>query len=321
MDEIRDHWDSLAKKHGLDLKSTTKTPTIKRLEISALARAISKTKDALQTRNILEVGCGNGHNIFALSQLFPGYSFHGLDYSEEMIKLANRIKVESPSRNVKFDVADVLELANNNAVENEYNLVFTDRLLINLNSWKIQQQGLRQLLSRVKKKGYLLIIENFMDAYGNQNYLRDLVGLQARTPDPYNKFIDEFTKIISNHFICENTIFNINTGNEIFFNIDDIVNENQDIDIEEIKRYIYSIEKNMIDSVLDKIFLHYFEIPKDYIFPIEPDIDKHFLNLKKDITDVKLRAILTYSCIGTVVITLFIFLKDIMLAISNNEKQ
>ena len=32
MDEIRDHWDSLAKKHGLDLKSTTKTPTIKRLE-------------------------------------------------------------------------------------------------------------------------------------------------------------------------------------------------------------------------------------------------------------------------------------------------
>ena len=90
-----------------------------------------------------------------------------------MIKLANRIKVESPSRNVKFDVADVLELANNNAVENEYNLVFTDRLLINLNSWKIQQQGLRQLLSRVKKKGYLLIIENFMDAYGNQNYLRE----------------------------------------------------------------------------------------------------------------------------------------------------
>jgi len=191
MDEIRDHWDSLAKKHGLDLKSTTKTPTIKRLEISALARAISKTKDALQTRNILEVGCGNGHNIFALSQLFPDCSFHGLDYSEEMIKLANRIKVESPSRNVKFDVANVLELANNNAVENEYNLVFTDRLLINLNSWKIQQQGLRQLLSRVKEKGYLLIIENFMTAYGNQNYLRDLIGLQARTPDPYNKFINE----------------------------------------------------------------------------------------------------------------------------------
>ena len=191
MNEIRDHWDSLAKKHGLDLKSTTKTPTIKQLEISALARAISKTKDAAKTRNILEVGCGNGHNIFALSRLFPDYSFHGLDYSEEMIKLANRIKVESPSRNVKFDVADVLELANNNAVENEYNLVFTDRLLINLNSWKIQRQGLMQLLSRVKKGGYLLIIENFIHAHGNQNYLRELIVLKARTPDPYNKFIDE----------------------------------------------------------------------------------------------------------------------------------
>jgi SAM-dependent methyltransferase len=191
MNEIRDHWDSLAKKHGSDLKSTTKTPTIKQLEISALARAISKTKDAAHTRNILEVGCGNGHNIFALSLLFPDYSFHGLDYSEEMIKLANKIRIESPSRNVKFDVANVLELANNNALEKEYNLVFTDRLLINLNSWKTQQQGLLQLLSRVKKGGYLLIIENFIDAYGNQNYLRELLGLQARTPDPYNKFIDE----------------------------------------------------------------------------------------------------------------------------------
>lgn len=157
-----------------------------------------------------------------------------------------------------------------------------------------------------------------MYKYTVTNYSKQKSQIPSINSD---KFIDEFTKIISNHFICENTIFNINTGNEIFFNIDDIVNENQDIDIEEIKRYIYSIEKNMIDSVLDKIFLHYFEIPKDYIFPIEPDIDKHFLNLKKDITDVKLRAILTYSCIGTVVITLFIFLKDIMLAISNNEKQ
>jgi hypothetical protein len=129
--------------------------------------------------------------FFALSLLFPDYSFHGLDYSEEMIKLANKIRIESPSRNVKFDVANVLELANNNALEKEYNLVFTDRLLINLNSWKTQQQGLLQLLSRVKKGGYLLIIENFIDAYGNQNYLRELLGLQARTPDPYNKFIDE----------------------------------------------------------------------------------------------------------------------------------
>ena len=191
MNAIREHWDSLAKKHGLDLKSTTKTPTIKQLEIRALARAISKTKAATQTRKILEVGCGNGHNLFALSGLFPGCSFHGLDYSDEMIKLANRIKTESPSRNIKFDVADVLELTDNNALENEYDFVFTDRLLINLNSWKIQQQGIVQLLSRVRKGGHLLVIENFLDSYQNQNYLRELIGLRARTPDPYNKFIDE----------------------------------------------------------------------------------------------------------------------------------
>lgn len=191
MNEIRDHWDSLAKKHGLDLKSTTKTPTIKQLEISALARAIRKTIAAEQTRRILEVGCGNGHNIFALSRIFPSCYFQGLDYSEEMIKMANIIKNDSLSKNVDFNIADVLELSKSSQIENHYDLVFTDRLLINLNSWQIQQKGLIQLLSRVKNGGYLLIIENFTEAYGNQNYLRRLIGLQSRIPDSYNKFIDE----------------------------------------------------------------------------------------------------------------------------------
>jgi len=191
MNEIRDHWDSLAKKHGLDLKSTTKTPTIKQLEISALARAISKTIAVAQTRRILEVGCGNGHNIFALSRIFPNCYFQGLDYSEEMIKMANTIKNDSRCKNVEFNIADVLALSKSSQIENHYDLVFTDRLLINLNSWQIQQKGLIQLLSRVKNGGYLLIIENFTEAYGNQNYLRKLIGLQSRIPDSYNNFIDE----------------------------------------------------------------------------------------------------------------------------------
>lgn len=191
MNEIRNHWDSLAKKHGLNLKSTTKTPTIKQLEISALARAISKTIDVVQTKKILEVGCGNGHNIFALSRIFPNCSFQGLDYSEEMIKMAIKIKTDSLSKNIEFNIADVLALTNCTEIENQYDLVFTDRLLINLNSWQIQQQGVIQLLSRVKIGGYLLIIENFTEAYGNQNYLRNLIGLQSRIPDSYNKFIDE----------------------------------------------------------------------------------------------------------------------------------
>jgi len=86
--EIRTHRDALAKKQGLDLKSATKTPTVKQLEINALARVISKFASASKTNSVLEIGYGNGHIIFGLARLFPNFKFHGIDYSDDMIAAA-----------------------------------------------------------------------------------------------------------------------------------------------------------------------------------------------------------------------------------------
>ncbi len=191
LNEIRTHWDSLAKKHGLDLKSTTKTPTIKQLEINAIARVISKFLSTAQAKSILEVGCGNGHNIFGLIRLFPSFKFLGLDYSDEMIAAAGKLKEELPNCDLQFDVGDVLHLSDVDEYKNKFDVVFTDRLLINLNTWDLQRLGLTQLASCVKEGGFLVLIENFTQSYANQNLMRQLINLPPRTPDPYNKFIDE----------------------------------------------------------------------------------------------------------------------------------
>jgi ubiquinone/menaquinone biosynthesis C-methylase UbiE len=190
--QIREHWDLLAKMYGIGVMSTTKTPTIKALEIDAIARSLSLISTSMSDlKEVLEVGCGNGHNIYGLAQLFPKLKFVGLDYSNKMISAAQKIGLQSALPNVNFAVADVLNLAKHQDLEEKFDVVFTDRLLINLNTWDLQKKGLSELNKCVKHNGFLLLIENFTTSYLNQNQLRNALNLDNRTPDPYNLFLNE----------------------------------------------------------------------------------------------------------------------------------
>lgn len=191
LEDIKSHWNALAREHGFDLKSTTKTETIKRLEVNAFVRAINKFFNASGENLVLEVGCGNGRNVFELANYFPLDKFVGVDYSEDMIVAANQFLEVLPKQNVRFEVGDVLSLHNKPRYKTRFNLVFTDRLLINLNTWELQMSALRQLKDCLKDRGILMILENFTQSYANQNKLRSAIGLPERTPDPYNRFINE----------------------------------------------------------------------------------------------------------------------------------
>jgi trans-aconitate methyltransferase len=115
--------------------STTKTPTIKALEIDAIARSLRLISTSMSDlKVVLEVGCGNGHNVYGLAQLFPKLKFVGLDYSNEMISAAQKIESQSALPNVDFAVADVLNLAEHKNLREKFDVVFTNRLLINLNT-------------------------------------------------------------------------------------------------------------------------------------------------------------------------------------------
>jgi SAM-dependent methyltransferase len=191
MGDIKRHWDTLAKKHGLDLKSTTKTQTIKRLEINAISRVIDKYIKHAPGKALLEVGCGNGHNLFGLAKLFPRFNFVGLDYSSDMIASAKILINELPNTNLRFEEGDVLSLSERSDLTEKFDLVLTDRLIINLPNWELQKQSLHQLRSCIRKGGFLIVVENFQNSYANQNKMRQLIGLPPRVPDKYNKFIAE----------------------------------------------------------------------------------------------------------------------------------
>ena len=68
------HWNDWAEQYGSQLRATTKTNSIKRIEIFEISKAISKILDLSNKEeedlSILEVGCGNGYNSIAVKEMF-----------------------------------------------------------------------------------------------------------------------------------------------------------------------------------------------------------------------------------------------------------
>jgi SAM-dependent methyltransferase len=188
LDNIKRHWIEWAKA-GVDLRATTKTPTIKCLEVAALARAIRRGAMDNRQRSVLEVGCGNGQNCVALAGEFAAFEFVGFDYVDAMVQsarlLAERNGVADRTR---FVVGDMLDFSRCDLADS-YDIVFTDRAIINLNTEERQLQTIGALAARVASGGLLLLLENFVETYNRQNDCRELLGLPRRTPAEFNRFL------------------------------------------------------------------------------------------------------------------------------------
>jgi ubiquinone/menaquinone biosynthesis C-methylase UbiE len=192
-EEIKGHWTNWATTHGEHLTATTKTPTIKALEIDVFARTISRLVDTTEARfRALEVGCGNGANCMALAQIFPNALIDGVDYVAEMVESAKTASAKwQCGDNLRFFTGNVLDLSATADLHEVYDIVLTDRCLINLNTLDLQKEALISIAKRIKSGGHLTMIENSIQTYNEQNKCRELLGLKPRTPAPYNLFFDE----------------------------------------------------------------------------------------------------------------------------------
>jgi ubiquinone/menaquinone biosynthesis C-methylase UbiE len=190
--EIKAHWRSWAVTYGTTLRATTKASTSKALEIDGLARRFRSLLGSSPSGTVLEVGCGNGFNCLELAAIFPRLKFDGVDYVEEMIEAANKSRRESRHADrVRFVVGNALRLASHNGLASSYDIVFTDRCLINLPTPQLQKDAITALATKVRPDGHLVMIENSQVTYETQNRYRELLGLPSRTPAGFNVFIDE----------------------------------------------------------------------------------------------------------------------------------
>ena len=184
-EDVRRHWERWAKEFGTELRATTKTPTIKMLEIFALTQHIPAGSQ------VLDVGCGNGYNACAFLKSVADVSVIGVDYSPEMIANARKKAQLYGSRRagtrVEFLVADALALPFGPV----FDVATTDRCLINLTNIELQKRAIDSIAKTLKPGGLFLMLENSQQTHARQNDAREAVGLPRRVPADFNLFLDE----------------------------------------------------------------------------------------------------------------------------------
>jgi len=95
---------------------------------------------------------------------------------EDFVAIAQKRNVP----NVSFAVGDATQLAFDDA---SFPLVFTERCLINLDSWEKQQKALNEIRRVLTPGGIYVMIEAFTDGLAHLNEARDALGL-APIPQP-----------------------------------------------------------------------------------------------------------------------------------------
>ncbi|MBI21954.1 MAG: hypothetical protein CL780_06885 [Chloroflexi bacterium] len=149
------------------------------LEVNSLITQISKSDI------VLDAGCGSGFSSRQISRICS--EIVGIDFAKELIKKANSL--DKPS-NVDFQFGDITNLK---FVDNNFDKVITQRVLINLVNEENQLIAVEEIHRVLKEKGLFLMLETNSQAIQNLNDARANFNLDPIIPPWHNKVIDEST--------------------------------------------------------------------------------------------------------------------------------
>jgi ubiquinone/menaquinone biosynthesis C-methylase UbiE len=178
-----DFWNSRAQ-YGE--QAGTNDLILKRIEMQII---LQYTRDG---QSILDVGCGNGITAFTLLDAL-NVEVTGIDYASKMIEDANERLKRRPTEDqavASFAVGDVKDLSRVEAIKNrKFDLIITERVLINLSSWQEQCDAMRGIMGLLKPDGVYLMIENIDEGLQSINRLRSAIGLSAIEKPWHNRYL------------------------------------------------------------------------------------------------------------------------------------
>jgi ubiquinone/menaquinone biosynthesis C-methylase UbiE len=134
---------------------------------------------------ILDAGCGEGEGTIAFSRI-PEVFVHATDFSDTRIRMA-RQRLER-CKNVILKKVDFLKKY---SLDNDYDIVISQRFLINLPSWNLQKKVLSDLMTMLKIGGKLVVLEGCKQGVDSLNEFREVWGLNPIPVKWHNLFLDD----------------------------------------------------------------------------------------------------------------------------------
>lgn len=176
-DIVLEHWNQRA---TLAERAGSNDLVAKELEIRAISSHI---------RNgmvVAEFGCGNGTTALELLRKHD-IELYCFDFSPAMIESARVLAEEAGFGNrIHFEVVDV---RNEPKVEKKFDVIYSERMIINLPDWESQARAIRYLISHLNVGGRYLMCENSKNGLDHLNKLRVSAGLDEILPPWHNVYL------------------------------------------------------------------------------------------------------------------------------------
>jgi len=170
--DILKYWDDESKESMYDKHLIN-------AEIDLIRRHIAEDS------KILDAGCGEGEGTLAYSAI-PGVEVHAADFSETRLKKASeRLAM---CRNV---ILKQIDFTADYSLDKDYDVIISQRFLINLMEWELQKQVLLNLMSLLRPGGRMIMLEGSRQGAESLNELRRLLGLPLIPVKWHNLFMDD----------------------------------------------------------------------------------------------------------------------------------
>ncbi len=177
MNEKKDFWDTRA---SLGAKAGTNDLIAKQLEMNAISSYINDCD------YVLDFGCGNGLAIANLDKKITA-NIIGIDFSTKMIEEAKN-NTKNCRNKITLIEGDhtILE-----TIDTKFDYIYSERAIINLNSWNEQKDVIIRLVSMLSNNGKYIMCEANQDALDNINYYRKLLSLENIQQPWHNKYLSD----------------------------------------------------------------------------------------------------------------------------------
>jgi ubiquinone/menaquinone biosynthesis C-methylase UbiE len=191
-DKIKQYWEDRAREtEPTSVQATTYDVYLREHEIRTLrARLEAIALPAGST--VVDLGCGDGFATVSLAAAFPTLRFIGVDWSAEMLAIAEHRLSEAPAlrSTVEFRQGDMRDVQASLGSE-RFQAFTTMRSLINLTSSEQQYATIAQIADHLVPGGYYFCVENFVGGQESFNRMRVAMGLPEIPVRWHNLFFDE----------------------------------------------------------------------------------------------------------------------------------